>query len=193
MHSGSFPFRRKGTDMFINYRLEDGSTVLVEVTEETAAYILENDREMANADRKERYHCPYHIEAMQYEGDSLAYRLTPEEVFVRKGGTAAYQRYAFLPDRRSASAAHHESGRHDAPGNCRCGRHHGQCRYGITGGGKEKIQKTFLKITCTKQPVFLRIVKDLTSSERSKNAMNKLMKGGRPNETHHHLYGKLQG
>ena len=70
--------------MFINYRLEDGSTVLVEVTEETAAYILENDREMANADRKERYHCPYHIEAMQYEGDSLAYRLTPEEIFVRK-------------------------------------------------------------------------------------------------------------
>ena len=54
--------------MFINYRLEDGSTVLVEVTEETASYILENDREMANADRKERYHCPYHIEAMEYEG-----------------------------------------------------------------------------------------------------------------------------
>ena len=70
--------------MFINYRLEDGSTVLVEVTEETASYILENDREMANADRKERYHCPYHIEAMEYEGDSLAYRLTPEEIFVRK-------------------------------------------------------------------------------------------------------------
>ena len=70
--------------MFINYRLEDGSTVLVEVTEETAAYILDNDREMANADRRERYHCPYHIEAMQYEGDSLAYRLTPEEVFARK-------------------------------------------------------------------------------------------------------------
>jgi DNA-directed RNA polymerase specialized sigma24 family protein len=70
--------------MFINYRLEDGSTVLVEVTEETAAYILENDREIASADRKERYHCPYHIEAMEYECDSLAYRLTPEEIFVRK-------------------------------------------------------------------------------------------------------------
>ena len=70
--------------MFINYKLADGSTVQVDVTEETAAYILDNDREMANADRKERYHCPYHIEAMQYEGDSLAYRLTPEEIFVRK-------------------------------------------------------------------------------------------------------------
>jgi DNA-directed RNA polymerase specialized sigma24 family protein len=70
--------------MFIDYKLADGSTVQVEVTEETAAYILENDREMANADRRERYHCPYHIEAMQYEGDFLAYRLTPEEVFIRK-------------------------------------------------------------------------------------------------------------
>jgi DNA-directed RNA polymerase specialized sigma24 family protein len=70
--------------MFIDYKLTDGSTVQVEVTEETAAYILENDREMANADRRERYHCPCHIETMQYEGDSLAYRLTPEEVFIRK-------------------------------------------------------------------------------------------------------------
>ncbi|MDO4648979.1 MAG: hypothetical protein Q4B26_10050 [Eubacteriales bacterium] len=70
--------------MFINYRLADGSTVLVEVTEETAAYILENDREIPNADRKERYHCPYHIEAMEYEGDSLAYHLTPEEIVIRR-------------------------------------------------------------------------------------------------------------
>ncbi len=70
--------------MFINYRLADGSTVLVEVTEETAAYILENDREISNADRKERYHCPYHIEAMEYEGDSLAYHLTPEEIVIRR-------------------------------------------------------------------------------------------------------------
>lgn len=73
--------------MFINYRLADGSTALVEVTDEVAAYILENDRKTANADRKERYHCPYHIEAMQYEGESLAYRLTPEEGYVA-GGTA---------------------------------------------------------------------------------------------------------
>jgi len=70
--------------MFINYRLAYGSTILVEVTEETAAYILENDREMANADRKERYHCPYHIEAMQYEGESIAYHETPEDILIRE-------------------------------------------------------------------------------------------------------------
>ena len=70
--------------MFINYRLADGNTALVEVTEEVAEFILEDDRLTANADRRERYHCPYHIEAMDYEGDSLAYRLTPEEIYIRK-------------------------------------------------------------------------------------------------------------
>ena len=70
--------------MFINYRLADGNTALVEVTEEVAEFILEDDRLTANADRRERYHCPYRIEAMDYEGDSLAYRLTPEEIYIRK-------------------------------------------------------------------------------------------------------------
>lgn len=70
--------------MFINYRLANGSTVLVEVNEETARYILENDREMANADRRERYHTPYHLEALDYEGDSVAYHDTPERILIRK-------------------------------------------------------------------------------------------------------------
>ena len=70
--------------MFINYKLADGNTALVEVTEEVAEFILEDERLTANADRRERYHCPYHIEAMDYEGDSLAYYLTPEEIYIRK-------------------------------------------------------------------------------------------------------------
>ena len=70
--------------MFINYRLADGSVVLVEATEEVASFILENDREMANADRRERYHAPFHLEALDYEGDSLAYRETPERILIRK-------------------------------------------------------------------------------------------------------------
>ena len=70
--------------MFINYKLANGSTVLVEVNEETARYILENDREMANADRRERYHAPYHLEALNYEGDSVAYHETPERILIRK-------------------------------------------------------------------------------------------------------------
>ena len=70
--------------MFIPYRLANGTTVMVEVTEETAAYILDSSRELQNADRRERYHCPYRLEAMEYEGETIAYRLTPEEILIRK-------------------------------------------------------------------------------------------------------------
>ena len=70
--------------MFINSRLADGKIALVEVSEEVAEFILEDDRLTANADRRERYHAPYHLEAMDYEGDSLAYRMTPEEIYIRK-------------------------------------------------------------------------------------------------------------
>ena len=70
--------------MFFPYKLADGTTVMVEGTEETYAFILENDREMANAERRERYHCPYHLEAMTYEGESVAYHETPEEIVIRE-------------------------------------------------------------------------------------------------------------
>lgn len=53
--------------MFINYRLADGSMALVEVDDEVGEYLLQNDRETANADRRERYHAPWHIKAMDYE------------------------------------------------------------------------------------------------------------------------------
>ena len=70
--------------MFIPYKLADGSTVMVEVTEETAAYILKSDRELANAERRERYWCPYSLDAMPYEGETVAYRETPEEILIRE-------------------------------------------------------------------------------------------------------------
>lgn len=70
--------------MFIPYKLADGSTVMVEVTEETAAYILKSDRELANAERRERYWCPYSLDAMPYEGETVACRETPEEILIRE-------------------------------------------------------------------------------------------------------------
>ena len=70
--------------MYINYKLADGSVVLVEVTPETAEFILRNDREIENADRKERYHTPYHLEALEYEGADYADPRTPEDVLVRQ-------------------------------------------------------------------------------------------------------------
>lgn len=70
--------------MFINYKLADGNTALVEVTEEVAAFILDNDREVGNADQRERYHCPYHLDALDFEGMEYAYRDTPEQIVIRK-------------------------------------------------------------------------------------------------------------
>ena len=70
--------------MHIPYKLADGSVVLVEVTPETAEFILKNDREMANADRKERDHVKYHLEALEYEGMEYADPDTPETILTRQ-------------------------------------------------------------------------------------------------------------
>lgn len=70
--------------MYIPYKLADRSIALVEMTDEVAAFILEDDRLTRNAERRERDHAPYHIEAMKYEGDSLAYHETPEDIVIRK-------------------------------------------------------------------------------------------------------------
>lgn len=70
--------------MFIEYELADGTIALVEVDEETAAFLRENDRETQNADRRERYHAPYHLEALDYEGNAFAYHETPERLCIRK-------------------------------------------------------------------------------------------------------------
>ena len=52
---------------------------------ETAiAWSEENRKEIQNAERRHRYHVPYSIDAMDYEGDSLAYHLTPEEIYIQK-------------------------------------------------------------------------------------------------------------
>ena len=50
--------------MYILYELPNGTMALVEATVETLKFMLENDRKVANAERKERYHAPYHLEAM---------------------------------------------------------------------------------------------------------------------------------
>lgn len=70
--------------MFIEYELADGTIALVEVDEETAAFLHANDRETQNAERRERYHAPYHLEALDYEGDAYAYHETPERLYIRK-------------------------------------------------------------------------------------------------------------
>lgn len=70
--------------MYIPYKLADGSVVLVELKPDVAEFILRNDREMANADRKERDHVKYHLEALEYEGMEYADPDTPEDILIRQ-------------------------------------------------------------------------------------------------------------
>lgn len=85
--------------MFINYKLADGTTALVEVTEEVADFIINDDRLTSNADRRERYHCPYHIDALEFEGMEYAYHETPEQILIRKEDTEhTRETLSFLTD-----------------------------------------------------------------------------------------------
>ena len=56
----------------------------LEALKEVLDFCNENARLIQNADRKERYHAPYHLEGFTFEGESLAYRLTPEKVYLLK-------------------------------------------------------------------------------------------------------------
>ncbi len=64
--------------MFIPYKFADGHTEIIEVTDDLAAYILKSDRGLANAERRERYWCPVSLDAMPYEGETVACHETPE-------------------------------------------------------------------------------------------------------------------
>ena len=87
--------------MYIPYKLADGTTALVEVTEEVAEYIINDDRKTANADRLQRYHCPYHIEALDYEGSEYAYRKNPEQIYIQKEEAEHIQNtLSFLSDKQ---------------------------------------------------------------------------------------------
>lgn len=70
--------------MFIKYDYTaDGKPIMVEVTEEVAEFLREDKRLTENAERKERYHCPYSIDALEYEGCEYYYRDTPEQIVLR--------------------------------------------------------------------------------------------------------------
>lgn len=87
--------------MYIPYKLADGTTALVEVTEEVAEFIVNDDRKTANADRRQRYNCPYHIEAINYEGSEYAYHETPEQIYIMKEEAEHIQNtLSFLSDKQ---------------------------------------------------------------------------------------------
>lgn len=87
--------------MYIPYRLADGTTALVEVTEEVAEFIVNDDRKTENADRRQRYHCPYHLDAIDYEGSEYAYHKSPEQIYIMKEDAEHMQKtLSFLSDKQ---------------------------------------------------------------------------------------------
>lgn len=55
-----------------------------EALQEIQDFLNENARLIQNAERRERYHTPYHLEGMDFERGSIAYHATPEEIVIRK-------------------------------------------------------------------------------------------------------------
>ena len=55
-----------------------------EAIKEIIEYLNENARLIRNAERLEAYHTLYHLEALDYEGNSIAYLDTPEHIVIQK-------------------------------------------------------------------------------------------------------------
>lgn len=70
--------------MYILYELPNGTMAIVEATVESLKFMLENDREMANLERKDRAHGHFSIDAMEYEGMEFADPETPEKKLIEK-------------------------------------------------------------------------------------------------------------
>ena len=80
--------------MFIKYDYTaDGKPIMVEDTEEVAEFLREDKRLTENAERKERYHCPYSIDALEYEGCEYYYRDTPEQIVRAMREIASFSTY----------------------------------------------------------------------------------------------------
>ena len=55
-----------------------------EALKEIIEYLNENARLIRNAERREAYHTLYRLEALDYEGNSIAYLDTPEHIVIQK-------------------------------------------------------------------------------------------------------------
>lgn len=58
-----------------------------EALKEIIKYLNESARHIRNAECRETYHTLYHLEALDYEGNSIAYLDTPEHIVIRKEET----------------------------------------------------------------------------------------------------------
>lgn len=69
--------------MKIKYKFADGTTTEVEVSEEIGAVIIDSRKAEHAQDERQRYHCPYSYDAIDYEGEEYATYDTPETEHIR--------------------------------------------------------------------------------------------------------------
>lgn len=69
--------------MLIKYQFADGEVTEVEVSEEIGAVIIDSRKAEHAQDERQRYHCPYSYDAIDYEGEKYATDETPETEHIR--------------------------------------------------------------------------------------------------------------
>ncbi len=69
--------------MKIKYQFADGTTTEVEVSEEIGAVIIDSRKAEHAQGERQRYHCPYSYDAIDYEGEEYATDDTPETEHIR--------------------------------------------------------------------------------------------------------------
>lgn len=69
--------------MKIKYKFADGTITEVEVSEEIGAVIIDSRKAEHAQDERQRYHCPYSYDAIDYEGEEYATYDTPETEHIR--------------------------------------------------------------------------------------------------------------
>lgn len=69
--------------MKIKYAFLDGATTEVEVSEEIGTVIIDSRKAEHAQDERQRYHCPYSYDAIDYEGEEYATDETPETEHIR--------------------------------------------------------------------------------------------------------------
>lgn len=70
--------------MKIIYQFADGTKSEVEVDEALGNYITASRRKEDNYERKMRYHCPFSIDKLLYEGLDFADQETPDTLYTNK-------------------------------------------------------------------------------------------------------------
>lgn len=69
--------------MKIKYAFLDGATTEVEVSEEIGTVIIDSRKAEHAQDERQRYHCPYSYDAIDYEGEEYSTDETPETENIR--------------------------------------------------------------------------------------------------------------